>query len=68
MTELCIHLDFAEGMDLIVTSALVGVEKPDIRTFQAAFEPLGIDPAMGLHIGDQPKSVVGALGTGMRAR
>jgi putative hydrolase of the HAD superfamily len=55
-------------MDLIVTSALVGFEKPDIRTFQAAFEPLGVDPALGLHIGDQPKSdVVGAIGAGMRA-
>lgn len=68
VTELCIHLDFAHGMDLIVTSALVGFEKPDIRTFQAAFEPLGVDPAMGLHIGDQPKSdVVGAREAGMRA-
>jgi HAD superfamily hydrolase (TIGR01549 family) len=68
VTDLCIHLDFAHGMDLIVTSALVGFEKPDIRTFQAAFEPLGVDPALGLHIGDQPKSdVVGALGAGMRA-
>lgn len=68
VTELCIHLDFAHGMDLIVTSALVGFEKPDIRTFQAAFEPLGVDPALGLHIGDQPRSdVVGALEAGMRA-
>lgn len=68
VTELCIHLEFAQGMDLIVTSALVGFEKPDVRTFRAAFEPLGIDPALSLHIGDQPKSdVVGALNAGMRA-
>jgi HAD superfamily hydrolase (TIGR01549 family) len=68
VTELCVHLDFAQGMDLIVTSALIGYEKPHIRTFQAAFEPLGVDPALGLHIGDQPKSdVVGALNAGMRA-
>jgi HAD superfamily hydrolase (TIGR01549 family) len=68
VTDLCVHLEFAQGMDLIVTSALVGFEKPDIRTFQAAYEPLGVEPALGLHIGDQPKSdVVGALGAGMRA-
>lgn len=68
VTELCMHFDFAKGMDLIVTSALIGYEKPHIRTYEAAFEPLGIDPAHALHIGDQPKSdVVGALNAGMRA-
>jgi HAD superfamily hydrolase (TIGR01509 family) len=68
VTELCLHLALADEMDLIVTSALVGWEKPDIRTFRAAFEPLGIDPADALHIGDQPKSdVMGALNAGMRA-
>lgn len=68
VTDLCVHLDFAKGMDLIVTSALIGFEKPDIRTFRAAFEPLGVDPALALHIGDQPKSdVLGARNAGMRA-
>ncbi len=68
VTEFCIHLDFARGMDLIVTSALIGYEKPHIRTYEAALQPLGIDPAHALHIGDQPKSdVVGALNAGMRA-
>ncbi|MEZ4529920.1 MAG: HAD-IA family hydrolase [Thermomicrobiales bacterium] len=51
-----------------MTSALIGYEKPHINTFRAAFEPLGVDPANTLHIGDQPKSdVVGALNAGMRA-
>jgi HAD superfamily hydrolase (TIGR01549 family) len=68
VTEFCMHLDFAKGMDLIVTSALIGYEKPHIRTFEAAFIPLEVDPARVLHIGDQPKSdVVGALNAGMRA-
>lgn len=68
VTDLCIHLDFAQGMDLIVTSALIGYEKPHIRTYEAAFQPLEVDPANALHIGDQPKSdVVGALNAGMRA-
>ncbi|TXG85761.1 MAG: HAD family hydrolase [Thermomicrobiales bacterium] len=68
VTALCQHLEFAEGMDLIVTSALIGYEKPHINTFRAAFEPLGVDPANALHIGDQPKSdVVGARNAGMRA-
>ena len=68
VTELCTRLAFAGAVDLIVTSALVGWEKPDPRTFQAALRPLGIDPAGALHIGDQPRSdVVGALEVGMRA-
>ena len=68
VTIICVHFGFATLMDLIVTSALVGYEKPDPRTFQAAYESLGIAPERALHIGDQPKSdVAGALGVGMRA-
>ncbi|HYI24205.1 MAG TPA: HAD family hydrolase, partial [Thermomicrobiales bacterium] len=33
ITQFCLHLGFARHMDLIVTSALVGWEKPDARTF-----------------------------------
>ncbi|CAN5786383.1 hypothetical protein BH23CHL5_BH23CHL5_17110 [soil metagenome] len=68
VTELCTQMAFAHEMNLIVTSAIVGYEKPDPRTFRAAFEPLDISPADVLHIGDQPQSdVVGALNVGMRA-
>ena len=66
--EFVTHLEMAESFDLIVTSAVVGWEKPDIRTFQAAFVPLQVEPERALHIGDQPRSdVVGALAAGMRA-
>ncbi|HEY7035149.1 MAG TPA: HAD-IA family hydrolase [Thermomicrobiales bacterium] len=68
VTALCTHLAFAHDLNAIVTSALVGWEKPDVRTFRAALDPLGVDPADALHIGDQPRSdVAGALATGMRA-
>lgn len=68
VTEFVSHLAVADEFDLIVTSAVVGWEKPDVRTFQAAFVPLEVDPADALHIGDQPRSdVVGALEAGMRA-
>ena len=68
VTALCVRLNFASEMDLIVTSALVGWEKPDVRTFRAAFETLDVDPGNALHIGDQYQSdVVGALAAGMRA-
>lgn len=68
VTVIALHFAFADLMDVIVTSALVGYEKPDPRTFHAAIEPLGVDPARAVHIGDQPKSdIVGALGIGMQA-
>jgi HAD superfamily hydrolase (TIGR01549 family) len=68
VTELCTHMAFAHEMNIIVTSALVGYEKPDERTYRAALDPLGVAPEDALHIGDQPKSdVAGALQIGMRA-
>jgi len=68
VTIVCTHFAFAPLMDLIVTSALVGYEKPDPRTYQAALEPMGVDPERAVHVGDQPKSdVIGALGVGMGA-
>lgn len=68
VTEFCLQLGFAKHMDLIVTSALVGWEKPDKRTYFAALEPLGVTPSDALHIGDQALSdVVGARAIGMGA-
>ena len=68
VTEFCLHLGFAKHMDLIVTSALVGWEKPDPRTFYAALDPLMVEPESALHIGDQALSdVVGARAIGMHA-
>lgn len=68
VTVIAVHFAFATLMDLIVTSALVGYEKPDPRTFYAALEPLEVEPSRALHVGDQPKSdIVGALDVGMRA-
>ena len=68
VTEFCLHLGFAAHMDLIVTSALVGWEKPDPRTFHAALEPLAVEPEAAIHIGDQALSdVIGAHRVGMGA-
>lgn len=68
VTVIALHFQFATLMDLIVTSALVGYEKPDPRTYYAALEPLQVEPSRAIHVGDQPKSdVAGALGVGMGA-
>lgn len=68
VTRLCLQMGFAEQMDLIVTSALVGWEKPDARTFYAALEPFNLPASSVLHVGDQPDSdVTGARAIGMAA-
>lgn len=67
-TPLCEQLDLCSRVDFIVSSCLVGCEKPDPRIFHAALERAGVSPAEALHVGDQPLSdVVGALGVGMGA-
>lgn len=68
VTRLCLHMGFAEDMDVIVTSALIGWEKPDARTFYAALEPFNMPASSVLHVGDQPGSdVLGARAIGMAA-
>lgn len=68
VTHFCLSMGFAAHMDLIVTSALVGWEKPDPRTFFAALDPLDVAPEDALHIGDQALSdVKGARAIGMSA-
>ena len=70
VTEFVTHLEVAHELDAIVTSAVVGYEKPDPRTYHAALDHAAIRvPAeRAIHVGDQPRSdVVGALGVGMRA-
>ena len=68
VTKFCLQMGFAQQMDIIITSALVGWEKPDSRTFYAALEPLDVEPGRALHIGDQPLSdIVGARKIGMAA-
>jgi FMN phosphatase YigB (HAD superfamily) len=68
VTKFCLQMGFASQMDIIITSALVGWEKPDARTFHAALEPLDVEPGRAIHIGDQPLSdIVGARKVGMAA-
>jgi putative hydrolase of the HAD superfamily len=54
--------------DVVVDSALVGVEKPDPRIFQAALDALGVAPEEALYVGDLYEvDVVGAQTAGIQA-
>ena len=50
----------------VVTSAEVGVPKPDPAPFRLALDRLGVKPSRALHVGDEPADKAGALAVGMR--
>lgn len=58
----------ADLFEIILDSALVGIEKPDPRIFDMACERLGVDPSECVYVGDTYEvDVVGARRAGMRA-
>jgi putative hydrolase of the HAD superfamily len=40
------------GLEFVVDSAIVGIEKPDSRIFRLALEKLGVTPERALYVGD----------------
>ena len=68
MDELCRNLGMAPYLDFCLTSAEIGVEKPDPAIFVAALERAGVAAPEAVHVGDQPRSdLVGARGAGLHA-
>jgi HAD superfamily hydrolase (TIGR01509 family) len=62
------HLDalgLAPFFATVVTSAEVGVEKPDPAVFRLALERLGVAPSRALHVGDDGADEEGAKAVGM---
>lgn len=54
--------------DVVVDSALAGVEKPDPRIFQAALDALGVAPGEALYVGDLFEvDILGARAAGIEA-
>jgi putative hydrolase of the HAD superfamily len=54
--------------EVVIDSALAGVEKPDPRIFQAALNALGVVPEEALYVGDLYEvDIVGARAAGMEA-
>ena len=60
-------LDLMRGLDFVVDSGIVGVEKPDPRIFGVALARSGVSAARGLHLGDNfVTDVGGARAAGLR--
>jgi HAD superfamily hydrolase (TIGR01509 family) len=54
--------------EVVIDSALVGLEKPDPRIFQAALAALGVSPQEALYVGDLYEvDVLGARAAGIEA-
>lgn len=61
-------LGLGDLVSLVVSSAEVGLHKPDPRIFELACERLGVEPGEAAHVGDhQYADVVGAQSVGMTA-
>jgi glucose-1-phosphatase len=58
---------FEDAFDVIITSAEVGVMKPDARIFQAALQALDVPPQAAIFLDDFAQNVAGAQAVGMHA-
>lgn len=61
-------LGLTRHLKTVVSSAAVGMHKPDPRVFEYACEMLGVEPREAAHVGDHHYSdIVGATAVGMQA-
>jgi putative hydrolase of the HAD superfamily len=66
--EALVAAGLRQYFDVVVDSALVGIEKPDPRIFQAALQALGVSPDETLYVGDLYEvDVIGARAAGIEA-
>ena len=66
LSSLLDGLGLGELLETVVSSAEVGMRKPDPRVFELACRRLGIEPAEAVHIGDhQYADITGATAVGM---
>lgn len=64
--EALVAAGLRDRFDLVIDSALVGVEKPDPAIFRAALKALGVAPREALYVGDlYDVDVVGARAAGI---
>jgi epoxide hydrolase-like predicted phosphatase len=61
------ELGIADCFDVFVTSAELGVMKPDPRIYQVALDRLRISPSEGIFVDDSPENVEAARRLGMWA-
>jgi HAD superfamily hydrolase (TIGR01509 family) len=64
--QLLARTGLLDALEIQIFSDEVGVPKPHRRMFEAALDPLGVDPAHAVHVGDlRPTDVAGGRAFGM---
>lgn len=61
--EILRKVGFGSYVDLLVTSALTGIRKPDPGIFSYALNTLGVRSKECVHVGDDPRNDVGGAST-----
>jgi putative hydrolase of the HAD superfamily len=60
------RLGLREGLEVVVDSGVVGIEKPDPRIFEIALERLGVPAGEAVYVGDIPAiDLAGACAAGL---
>ncbi|MEZ6016721.1 MAG: HAD-IA family hydrolase [Planctomycetota bacterium] len=68
LAELLAALGLLELLDVVISSAVLGAEKPDAASFEAALRPLDVAPHAALFVGnDVANDVIGAIQAGIEA-
>jgi putative hydrolase of the HAD superfamily len=67
LPEVLARIGLAPVLDGVVTSAELGIRKPDPRIFARALEIAGCGPEDAFHVGDGPEDVDGAHAAGIAA-
>jgi putative hydrolase of the HAD superfamily len=68
LDSFCLEVNLSALLDVVISSADLGIEKPDSRFFNQAFRQLDIDPDQIAHIGDLPADDFdGAVAAGFKA-
>lgn len=65
LRDVLLQLGVSPLFEIIVTSADVGVPKPDPAIFAHALARLGVDPERSVHVGDELVDSTGAAAAGM---
>jgi len=61
-------LELSDMIDTVISSAAVGLHKPDPRIFELACAQLGVEPGQSVHVGDHHYAdILGATAVGMTA-
>ncbi|MBN2167955.1 MAG: HAD-IA family hydrolase, partial [Actinobacteria bacterium] len=68
LAKLCFDMGLDRYLEAVISSASIGLIKPDPRIFEVACDRVGVEPARAIHIGDHYYAdILGARSAGLQA-